>query len=85
MCPFSFSVLCVSRHPLPQGSLTEVDRSQAVKSSTDATVRQQLNYCDTSRNQQGCREHQHMFSTEGHEITVNAQYSIQVTAITPNV
>lgn len=85
MCRCGCSVLFVScRHPA-QGSLTEADSRQPVKFSTDTTVWQQLNYYDTSHNQRGCREYRHLFSTDGQGIAVNAQYSIQVGTITPNV
>lgn len=85
MCRCSCSLLFVSCWPPAQGSLTEAESRQPVKFSTDTTVWQQLNYYDTSHNQRGCREYRHLFGTDGQGIAVNAQYSIQVGAITPNV
>ncbi len=85
MCRCGCSVLSVSCHPSAKGSLKEAGTNQAVKFSTGTTVWQQLNYYDTSHNQRGCRDYRHLFSTGGQGTAVNAQYSIQVTAITPNV
>lgn len=84
MCFRDCSVLSVSCHPA-QGSLTEVGLNLAVEFSTCTTVWQQLNYYDASHNQRGCREYRHLFRTGGQGIAVNAQYSVQVTALTPNV
>lgn len=84
--PLSF-LSAVSCHPPPrhaQGSLTEADSSQALKFSMGAIVWQQLNYCNTSHNQLGCREYRHLFSTDGQGIAVGAQYSTQVTAAATN-
>lgn len=84
--PLSFlsAVSCPPPPPQAQGSLTEADSSQALKFSMGAIVWQQLNYCNTSHNQLGCREYRHLFSTDGQGIAVGAQYSTQVTAAAPN-